>query len=233
LLSGHRVCLVSASPRRRALLGLLGIPMTVLAAHGVDETPRPGETPEALVRRLSRAKALAVVREVHDLPVIVAADTVVAFEGEILGKPYSLAEADAVLRRLRDRVHEVYTGVTVVEPGGRRLITDCCVTDVPMRAYGDEEIDAYLATGDPLDKAGSYAIQHAGFHPAAELSGCYANVMGLPLCHLTRMLRRLSIMPRTDLPDACRKCTGYACPVADQILSAEAPAPEAYDPETK
>jgi MAF protein len=207
--------------------------MTVLAAHGVDETPQPGETPEALVRRLGRAKALAVVREVHDLPAIVAADTVVAFEGEILGKPYSLAEADAVLRRLRGSVHQVYTGVTAIELGGRSLITDACVTDVPMRAYGDEEIDAYLATGDPLDKAGSYAIQHAGFHPVGELTGCYANVMGLPLCHLTRMLRRLGVAPRTNVPDVCRKSTGYVCPIADQILFADAPIPEAYDPDTK
>ena len=207
--------------------------MTVLAAHGVDETPQPGETPEALVRRLGRAKALAVVREVHDLPAVVAADTVVAFEGEILGKPYSLAEADAVLHRLRGSVHQVYTGVTAIELGGRSLITDACVTDVPMRAYGDEEIDAYLATGDPLDKAGSYAIQHAGFHPVGELTGCYANVMGLPLCHLTRMLRRLGVAPRTNVPDVCRKSTGYVCPIADQILFADAPIPEAYDPDTK
>jgi MAF protein len=207
--------------------------MTVLAAHGVDETPQPGETPEALVRRLGRAKALAVVREVHDLPAIVAADTVVAFEGEILGKPYSLAEADAVLHRLRGSVHQVYTGVTAIELGGRSLNTDACVTDVPMRAYGDEEIDAYLATGDPLDKAGSYAIQHAGFHPVGELTGCYANVMGLPLCHLTRMLRRLGVAPRTNVPDVCRKSTGYVCPIADQILFADAPIPEAYDPDTK
>ncbi len=204
--------------------------MSVRAAHGIDETLRPGEAPAALVRRLSRAKALSAAADVHDEPVIVGADTVVVFEGEILGKPVSLAEAHQVLRRLRGKTHQVYTGLTVIDLAARRMITDVCVTDVPMRDYGDTEIDAYVATSDPLDKAGSYAIQHPGFHPVAGLTGCYANVVGLPLCHVARILQRFNVPPRVDVPAACARATGYDSPVAHDILSADPPEPEPYPP---
>ena len=121
-----------------------------------------------------------------------------------------------MLRRLRSRTHQVYTGIAVMPLSDGNLLTDLCVTDVPMRAYSDEEIDAYVATGDPLDKAGAYAIQHPDFHPVESMSGCYASVMGLPLCHLTRTLRntrdspqdrhfrRVPVQLELQMPDLCR-----------------------------
>jgi MAF protein len=234
--AGRWLCLVSASPRRRDLLALFGMPMGVRTAHGVDETPGPGETPEALVRRLSRAKARAVADGMaaarRSEPIVVAADTIVALDGAILGKPDGLKEAFAVLQRLRGRTHQVYTGVTVIDLTARKLVTDIAVTDVPMRDYTDVEIEVYVASGDPLDKAGSYAIQHHGFHPVENLVGCYANVMGLPLCHLARILRRLGLAPGVDVPRACHRFTGYESPVAEQILATPVPVVESYPPET-
>lgn len=101
---------------------------------------------------------------------------------------------------------------------GQRLRSDLCVTDVPMRAYSEQEISAYVRTGDPLDKAGAYAIQHPGFQPVAAMAGCYASVMGLPLCHLTRLLREFDLQPRTDLPAGCQAFLQYDCPVYSSIL---------------
>ena len=121
---------------------------------------------------------------------------------------------------MRGRSHQVLTALAVLQSRSGRLLTDVCVTDVPMRAYTEAEIEAYVASGDPLDKAGAYAIQHAGFHPVASLAGCYANVVGLPLCHLARMLRTLGLPPQADLPQACQAALGYQCPVYEQILVA-------------
>jgi len=101
------------------------------------------------------------------------------------------------------------------------LLTDVCVTDVPMRNYSDEEIHAYVATGDPLDKAGAYAIQHADFNPVIDMQGCYASVMGLPLCHVTRLLREMDIEPGADLPANCQSFLNYACPAFARILRGE------------
>ena len=97
-------------------------------------------------------------------------------------------------------------------------MTDVCVTDVPMRAYSDEEIEAYVATGDPLDKAGAYAIQHADFNPVIDMKGCYASVMGLPLCHVTRLLRQMEVATGADVPANCQSFLSYACPVFAEIL---------------
>jgi predicted house-cleaning NTP pyrophosphatase (Maf/HAM1 superfamily) len=96
--------------------------------------------------------------------------------------------------------------------------TDLCSTDVPMREYSSEEIKAYIATGDPMDKAGAYAIQHAGFHPVSQMSGCYASVMGLPLCHILRNLNKFSIKIEEDLASACQSYLSYDCPVFQTIL---------------
>lgn len=126
-----------------------------------------------------------------------------------------------MLCRLRGHTHQVYTGIAVLRMSDETLITDLCVTDVPMRAYGDGEIEAYVATGDPLDKAGAYAVQNPRFHPVEHLSGCYASVMGLPLCHLTRTLRQLDIVPRTDISAECQSALDYACPISSAVLRGE------------
>jgi MAF protein len=153
--------------------------------------------------------------------VILASDTVVSLDGEPLGKPRDAADARAMLQRLRDRTHEVYTAITLLDLTTDRSVTDLACSTVPMRAYTDAEIEAYIASGDPFDKAGAYAIQHDGFHPVENLVHCFANVMGLPLCHVTRALRRWNIEVPNDVPSDCQHQIGYTCPVYENILKSE------------
>jgi septum formation protein len=218
--------LASNSPRRRQLLSLGGWEFSVCAAE-VDETPLPGESPPAYVCRLAESKARSAAQSAPCAgDVFLAADTTVvdalAPDGQnILGKPVDEADARRMLRSLRGRVHQVYTALALFRPDDGTLLTDLCCTDVPMRSYTDAEIEAYLATRDPLDKAGAYAIQHAGFHPVDGLRGCFANVMGLPLCHLARLLQKLDSPAQTGLPQVQPAEMGYNCPVSEAISRAE------------
>lgn len=210
------ILLASNSPRRKQLLALGGWSYRVQPAE-VDETPLPGEPADAYVLRLAESKARAAAA-LQPEELVLAADTTVVDTGYLLGKPRHAGEAREMLRRLRGRTHQVFTALSVLHTPSGRLLTDLCVTDVPMRPYSDAEIEAYIASGDPLDKAGAYAIQHPGFHPVEALAGCYANVVGLPLCHLARTLCKLGLPPRSDLPQACQAALGYQCPVYEQIL---------------
>ena len=178
----RRLVLASVSPRRRQLLTLLGIPFIARGA-AVDESQLDGETPTDLVVRVSRAKAYAM-RAVRRDELVVAAYTVVVLDGQILGKPRDAGEAAAMLSRLRGRSHLVYTGVSVWQPATWRMINELASSVVWMRDYTDAEIEAYVATGDPLDKAGAYAIQHRGFAPVDRIEGCWLTVMGLSLIHI-------------------------------------------------
>jgi len=206
--------LASTSPRRRELVTLFGLAFTFVSAD-VDESPREGEPPQELVRRLSRAKAEIGARGIPDA-IIIAADTVVALDGSILGKPKDSADATRMLKRLRGRAHTVYSGLTVAR--GARQITQVATTTVWMRDYTDAEIAAYVATGDPLDKAAAYAIQHGAFRPVARIDGCHANVMGLPLCHLYGALKVFNVS--ANEPDrACQDHLNIVCPVARDILA--------------
>lgn len=214
------ILLASNSPRRRELLSLAGWDFHISPAQ-VDETPHPGESAERYVLRLSESKARAAAPYAGEARLVVAADTTVVDRGEILGKPRHEAEAVAMLERLRGGIHQVYTAVAILDPRTGAQSTDICRTDVPMRAYSDKELREYVASGDPLDKAGAYAIQHAGFHPVENLEGCFANVMGLPLCHLARTLRRFGLHPPQDVPGACQAHLGYDCPVFEDILKVE------------
>ncbi|TAK11296.1 MAG: septum formation protein Maf [Anaerolineae bacterium] len=209
--------LASASPRRRQLLALGGWSFAVLAAD-VDEMPHPDEPPGDYVLRLAAEKARAVAAGSPQAWGVVAADTTVVDGGQILGKPANAAEAEAMLRQLRGRTHQVLTGIAVLRLADGLLKTELAATDVPMRAYSDGEMHAYIASGDPFDKAGGYAIQHPEFRPVDALSGCYANVVGLPLCHLTRLLTGLGLPPRADVPAACQPALEYDCPVFSRIL---------------
>jgi MAF protein len=139
----------------------------------------------------------------------------------ILGKPNDKAEAVEMLNALRGHIHQVLTGVAALRLSDGTLVTDLCVTAVPMRAYSDQEIEAYVASGDPLDKAGAYGIQNTGFHPVDGMRGCYASVMGLPLCHVTRSLRKLGISPSTDSAAECQSKLDYACPISAAVLGGE------------
>ncbi len=212
----ERLVLASASPRRRALFSLLEVPFMTAAAD-VDEEIEEGESPQEMVCRLSLAKARAVALSYPE-GLIVAADTTVALDGDVLGKPADEAEAVAMLRRLRGREHTVISGVTVYPPASGRAITELAESTVLMRAYADVEVARYAASGDPLDKAGAYAIQHHDFSPVERIGGCYANVMGLPLCHLARALAQFGVTLTVDVPQVCQGFTGHHCLVAGEIL---------------
>ncbi len=211
--------LASNSPRRHFLLALTGWDFEVLPAD-VDETVIPGESPQDYVIRLAADKAKAVAVRTSERVGMISADTTVVDGDEILGKPNGAADAERMLRQLRAKSHQVYTGLAVLSSGGE-LKTELCCTDVPMRSYSDGEMHAYIESGDPLDKAGAYAIQHAGFHPVDHLKGCYANVVGLPLCHLTRSMRKLGIEPLENVPEACQSALGYQCSIFDLVLREE------------
>lgn len=194
--------LASASRRRSELLALGGWTFSVQPAD-IDETPLADENPVRYVQRLAQAKARAVGPQAHTGGVIVAADTTVVDDGAILGKPADADEARAMLRQLRGREHSVFTGIAVYRQRDGRLLSEVTETRVPMRDYMDDEIERYIATGDPFDKAGGYAIQHAEFHPVDALQGCFANVVGLPMCTLARLLSQLGLNALPDQRYAC------------------------------
>lgn len=179
--------LASASPRRKELLGLFRIPFEIRVAD-IDETMDPQKAPFDEVARVSRLKAAATPRKDGD--VVVAADTIVVCEGRVLGKPRSEAEAAAILRLLSGRDHQVMTGVTVIRDGRVQTFTE--VTDIHFRELSDREIDRYVATGEPMDKAGAYGIQGGAALFCTRMVGDYYNVMGLPVCRLGLVLREMA-----------------------------------------
>ncbi|MFN8372536.1 MAG: Maf family protein [Anaerolineae bacterium] len=210
----------SSSPRRRELIASLGINFTIIKPD-IDESLHAGESALDYVRRLSREKAAAIAAKVNADATILAADTVVilaadtmgiADDGEILGKPADHEEARAMLRRLRSRPHQVCTAITLANVGktgehSAAPLQSVTRTMVHMRDYSDAEIETYIASGDPFDKAGGYAIQHEGFRPVARIDGCYNNVVGLPLCAVKRGLAQLG-WPGIRAPQDC-DCVKY------------------------
>jgi MAF protein len=210
---GHdhlHLILASASPRRRHLLGLLGLPFEVVVAD-VDETPLVVEAPESLASRLALSKALEIA-STHLNAIILAADTVVALGDRLLGKPVDAGEAVTMLRALRGRPHRVLTGLVVRAPSGA-ISQSVTTTTVWMREYTDEEIERYVATGRPLDKAGGYAIQDPEFRPVAQIEGCYPNVVGLPLCEVGRALAKIGLVVPDDASQPPSGC-GDLCALA-------------------
>ena len=181
-----QLILASASPRRKELMGLYRQPFVIRVAD-IDETMAPEKSPFDEVGRVSRLKALAVRREPDD--VVVAADTIVVCEGKVLGKPRDEADAFAMLRLLSGRDHQVMTGCTVVR--GDRCETFTEVTDLHFRELSDGEILGYIASGEPMDKAGSYGIQGGAALFCTRMVGDYYNVMGLPVCRLHACLKNL------------------------------------------
>lgn len=180
------VILASQSPRRKALMALLGIPFTV-RLPSADETMAPGDDPAHQVALVSQRKALAVARQPEDI--VIGADTVVVSGREILGKPRDRTDAVRMLKLLSGSTHRVMTGVTVLR--GETVLTDTVVTHVTFRDLTDAEIEAYADTGEPMDKAGAYGIQGYAAVFVREIQGDYYNVVGLPVCRLTTMLREL------------------------------------------
>jgi septum formation protein len=186
--STHRIVLASASPRRRELLTQVGLTAAVIPAD-VDETVLSGESPTCHVVRLSEAKALAVAgrRQVAGR-FFLGSDTVVVRDGVILGKPVDAADAAAMLRSLSGRDHEVVSGYAVHDRESGRTISGAVVTRVWFKSLTDQEIAGYLATGEPFDKAGAYAIQGFGAFMVPRIEGSYPNVVGLPLCEVIAAL---------------------------------------------
>jgi len=210
-------------------MALAGWEFTVVPAE-LDETPAPGEDPAAYVLRLAEAKARACAAWIAagyaaqgatgSSAIVLAADTAVVDPGVpgttasprvILGKPSGNDEAVQMLRRLRGKVHQVYTAVAGLRLDGAAsawtVLTDLCVANVPMRDYTEDELRRYVDSGDPLDKAGAYAIQHAGFHPVEDFVGCTTAVMGLSLCHTAHLLEQLGGPPGNQKARQCLHTT--------------------------
>ena len=182
------VILASQSPRRKELLGLTGLDFVIRVAD-IDETMDPAVSPYDEVARLSREKAMAVERDEAD--VVIAADTIVVCDGERLGKPKDEADAFRMISMLSGRDHQVMTGMTVLKGDRAETVTE--VTDIHFRELAESEIRAYIATGEPMDKAGAYGIQGGAALFVSHLSGDYFNVVGLPVCALTGILRRFGL----------------------------------------
>ena len=185
------IILASQSPRRRELLGQMGLTDFIIRPAVGEEKAAPGLSPAQLVEALSLRKGLEVAAAADPGDLVIAADTVVAVDGRVLGKPHSKEEAAEMLSALSGRAHTVYTGVTLCRDG--EVLTEHEATAVTFRPLTPGEIDAYVATGEPMDKAGAYGIQGYGALLVEGIQGDYSNVVGLPVCRLGRMLARFGV----------------------------------------
>lgn len=201
-----RLVLASASPRRQELIRLLGLTARV-APQDLDEEAHAGPEPLLSALSIARAKARSASGTTEPGEIVLAADTVVVHEGRSLGKPGTPAEAAAMLRTLRGQIHRVATGIVLALVGSPREWSALVTTGVRMRAYADDEIEAYVARREPFDKAGGYAIQDPAFRPVAELDGCFLNVVGLPLCAVRAGLEALgAATPTRTMPPLTPPC---------------------------
>jgi len=180
--------LASSSPRRRELLIQTGIPFTV-ESISIDESHRPGELPADFTQRLAREKAEPIFAA-HSAATVLGADTIVVCGDEILGKPASPADAARMLRLLSNRSHQVITGVALLSPQG--IVTRAEITTVVMREILEKEIETYIATGEPMDKAGAYAIQGGAAKFVTQIEGDYTNIVGLPVALVQKLLQNTS-----------------------------------------
>jgi len=210
----HRpLLLASGSPRRRELLAFLGLPFIVRPADVVEDR-LADEKPVNLVQRLSKLKAKSVDLD-ENAHLSIGADTVVELDGGLLGKPLDEADAVRMLLLLRGRMHNVYSSLTVWDWRTGLTVSELSESHVWMREYSMEAVEAYVNSGDPLDKAGAYAIQHRLFAPVAKWEGCYTGIMGLPLGHLARALGWHGILVPRDVAAACAEATGAVCCLCD------------------
>ncbi len=201
-----RLVLASGSPRRREIVRSMGLEFSIRPT-GIPEERRPDETPDEFAVRL----ALDKFREASPASgeIVIAADTIVVLDGEVLGKPSSEKEAGEILRRLRSRAHLVKTALAVGT--ATTTVIEVVTTTVWMRNYSDGEIEAYVASGEPFDKAGGYAIQDREFRPVDQYQGCPMNVMGLPVCRLTAHLQNFGIVVPVPPEEVCRIWFGERC----------------------
>ena len=218
---GLMLILGSGSPRRRGLLSLLGVEFTVQTSD-IDESSLPGESPQDYVLRLAVGKSMKINPLSEERLVVVTADTAVVDGDQILGKPRNAQEAIDMLLKLRGRSHIVISGLAVRDSMTDEIFTDICTTQVKMRNYGEQETKDYVDSGDPMDKAGAYAIQHSGFDPVAQVTGCYANVVGLPLCHLAMIFDQIGVDFQTETIRGCRINGNYQCRLVEKINTLDA-----------
>ncbi len=214
--------LASKSPRRKILLRNLIDPFIVVNSD-VDEREIPGENPDEFVVRLAKEKALkggaGVLTNSLENAFVLGADTIVVDGTEILGKPQGQMDAARILEQLRDKTHQVLSGIALYNLSSREIQTRLVCTEVVMREYTDDEIRDYIASGDPMDKAGAYGIQNHDFNPAPEFFGCFANVMGLPLCHLALLMKEMGIETDHRVADRCQDSIDYQCPIYADVLA--------------
>lgn len=217
-----KLILASESPRRQQLIRQLGLPFEAVIS-GADESVPPRISPADYVTLVALRKAEAVLERFSPHPdarqVIIAADTTVALHGEMLGKPATPSEARDMLLLLRGRTHQVHTGLAVLEVGITASKLEVHTADVTMRTYSFDEIEQYVASGDPMDKAGAYGIQDPVFRPVSHLDGCYLGVMGLSLCHLINVLAGFDVPMVGDIEQVGASHRGYACPLYPTALS--------------
>ena len=185
--------LASTSPRRKLLIGRLGLPLKFVAPNLFETPPLFGESAGRYVSRMAVIKATNAVDNIKDNQVVIGSDTSVELAGEIFGKPQSASHAREMLSSLRGITHTVITSVVVSDHNGE-LCSRTIRTLIHMRSYSDMEIDEYVTTGDPMDKAGGYAIQNKVFQPARRIEGCYTSAVGLPLCALSDILSQKGVL---------------------------------------
>lgn len=215
--------LASQSPRRQTLLPILGYPFTAMPAHA-DEDSITDPNPAVNVVKTAQLKTAVIANQLAAPPpgsrtIIIAADTTVAFKEQMLNKPADAAAATDMLTTLRGRVHHVHTGAALLDVGSGQTAAGAQTSAVQMRPYTDAEIAAYVASGDPMDKAGAYAIQAADFQPVAHLDGCFTGVMGLSLCHLLTLLDRLGVPRKFNQPALAAAHADYPCPILPPPVS--------------
>ena len=214
--------LASKSPRRKTLLRNLIDPFIVVNSD-VDEREIPGENPDEFVMRLAKEKALkggaGVLTNSLENAFVLGADTIVVDGTEILGKPQDQMDAARILKQLRGKTHQVLSGIALYNLSTGEIQTRLVCTEVVMREYTDDEIQDYIASGDPMDKAGAYGIQNSDFNPAPDFFGCFANVMGLPLCHLAVLMKEMGIETDHRVADRCQDSIDYQCPIYTDVLA--------------
>lgn len=212
--SDLNLILASGSPRRKELLTLLGLAFEVQSGQS-DESVHVGENPLHYVQRMATEKGRAYTQ--NDNTWVLSADTIVEQNGHVIGKPKDFTEAEEILKALRAKDHQVFTALNLSRNG--RSLSTHCKTIVKMRSYSNTEMLAYIQTKSSMDKAGGYAIQDADFHPVSSLEGCWANVMGLPLCHLYKLMQQAGLEPEPGIAERCQNYLEIKCPVFAEILN--------------
>jgi len=204
-----KIILASGSPRRKELLSTLEIPFEIITS-GVSEEVDPTLDPVEMVKVLAEMKATAVAKKIHE-GLVIGSDTTIAFKGSTLGKPANPKDAKRMLEMLRNEKHQVISGIAIIDSSSMRIEAGTVTTSIRMRNYSDQEVNDYIATGEPMDKAGSYAIQGKGSSLVAEIEGCYNNVVGFPLCELVKLLEKFAVSVNSR-DSVCKLPSGDACP---------------------